>query len=426
LKVKYIYSACLEVETQDLTILMDPWFTDGIYDGSWYQFPKIDPFDYITKPDVIYISHIHPDHYDPKFLKKLFKKFGEIPIYIPDLKNNFLKLRAQFDGFNTIPIKEKCLGKTRLVIQPNYTDSLSDIDSSLYIFDKSSNKSFLNLNDCIYQENLTTSLKKIIAEDTEKLDFLASGYMGAGPYPQTFFDFNDKESLISEAEKKKNKFFDNYTKFTKAFDAEFNLPFAGEYFLGSNLSHLNNYRGNPDALEVKSFDPKALVLNSGGSIDLVSKDIVNERTKGLDQEELEKFLIKLGPKKMKYEDEINIPFTEINFIRLLKSALIKASSKCEYDKEYSFLFSIKEDGTIKKRYLCNIHSLAIEEIPLDEKLEINYYSEIFIDYRYLFGLLTTIYHWDNAAVGSHYDTRKHPKDFYSREIVNYLNFFSAI
>ena len=129
---------------------------------------------------------------------------------------------------------------------------------------------------------------------------------------------------------------------------------------------------------------------------------------------------------MKYEDEINIPFTEINFIRLLKSALIKASSKCEYEKEYSFLFSIKEDGTIKKRYLCNIHSLAIEEIPLDEKLEINYYSEIFIDYRYLFGLLTTIYHWDNAAVGSHYDTRKHPKDFYSREIVNYLNFFSAV
>ena len=102
MKVKYIYSACLEVETQDLTILMDPWFTDGIYDGSWYQFPKIDPFDYITKPDVIYISHIHPDHYDPKFLQKLFKKFGEIPIYIPDLKSNLSEREINTTALSTL------------------------------------------------------------------------------------------------------------------------------------------------------------------------------------------------------------------------------------------------------------------------------------------------------------------------------------
>ncbi len=426
MKIKYIYSACLEVETEDLRLLMDPWFTDGIYDGSWYQFPKIDPFKYISKPDAIYISHIHPDHYDPIFLRKLFKKFGEIPIYIPDLKQNFLKLRAQFDGFNTIPIKEKFFGGTRLVIQPNYTDSLSDIDSSLYIFDKSSNKSFLNLNDCIYQESLTDILKDLIAQDTKNLDCLALGYMGAGPYPQTFYDINDRDSLISEAEKKKNKFFESYKKFTKHFDAEFNLPFAGEYFLGSNLTHLNNYRGNPDAIEIKNFDERALVLNPGGSIDLVSKYIDDERTIGLNQEELDKFLIEIGGKRMKYENDINIPFTDINFLRLLKSALIKASSKSEYQGEYSFLFSIKENENIKKRYLCNINNLVIEEVSLNEELNIKKYSEIIIDYRYLFGLLTTIYHWDNAAIGSHYDTRKYPKDFYSRELINYLNFFSAI
>ena len=77
MKVKYIYSACLEIDCDGFKILTDPWFTDGAYDGSWYQFPKINPFDFIEKPDLIYISHIHPDHYDATFLKSLIAKFGE-------------------------------------------------------------------------------------------------------------------------------------------------------------------------------------------------------------------------------------------------------------------------------------------------------------------------------------------------------------
>ena len=49
MKVKYIYSACLEIECGGFRILTDPWFTDGAYDGSWFQYPKIDPFKHIQK-----------------------------------------------------------------------------------------------------------------------------------------------------------------------------------------------------------------------------------------------------------------------------------------------------------------------------------------------------------------------------------------
>ena len=89
MKVKYIYSACLEINCDNFIILTDPWFTEGAYDGSWYQFPKIDPFDFIVKPDLIYISHIHPDHYDSIFLKKLIAKFGDIKILIPNISPNY-------------------------------------------------------------------------------------------------------------------------------------------------------------------------------------------------------------------------------------------------------------------------------------------------------------------------------------------------
>ncbi len=77
LKIKYIYSACIVIEIDNFKILCDPWFTDGIYGGSWYQYPSVtNPIDKIGNCDLIYISHIHPDHYDIKFLKRYFKRFG--------------------------------------------------------------------------------------------------------------------------------------------------------------------------------------------------------------------------------------------------------------------------------------------------------------------------------------------------------------
>jgi UDP-MurNAc hydroxylase len=48
--------------------------------------------------------------------------------------------------------------------------------------------------------------------------------------------------------------------------------------------------------------------------------------------------------------------------------------------------------------------------------------EIFIDERYFFGLLTRLYHWNNAEVGSQYRVRRVP-DIYNVEVFNFLNRF---
>ena len=75
ISVRYIYSACVVTTTPDVSILHDPWFTEGIYDGSWFHYPKVsDPLSSIGNVDLIYVSHIHPDHYDSAFLKTYFKK----------------------------------------------------------------------------------------------------------------------------------------------------------------------------------------------------------------------------------------------------------------------------------------------------------------------------------------------------------------
>ena len=153
MKVRYIYSACIEIETtNNLRILCDPWFSEGIYDGSWYHFPKIkDPLKIIRNPDLIYISHIHPDHYDPNFLKKLFKKYGEKKILIPKYSKNYLFIKSKFDIIKTTPIDYFKYKGVNIHIVPNETGSDSDIDSALIVNDKKT--TVLNLNDCIWNSS---------------------------------------------------------------------------------------------------------------------------------------------------------------------------------------------------------------------------------------------------------------------------------
>jgi L-ascorbate metabolism protein UlaG (beta-lactamase superfamily) len=66
-KVKFFANACVAIYTSEFNLLCDPWLVDGAFDGSWYHFPPLK-----TKPEDlndythIYISHIHPDHFDSK------------------------------------------------------------------------------------------------------------------------------------------------------------------------------------------------------------------------------------------------------------------------------------------------------------------------------------------------------------------------
>ena len=93
-----MYSACVLLETQDIKILCDPWFSDGAYDGSWYHYPVMEnPVVTIGRADLIYISHIHPEHYDPKFLKLYLKKYPEAKIIVASFEKNMLAKRMGID-----------------------------------------------------------------------------------------------------------------------------------------------------------------------------------------------------------------------------------------------------------------------------------------------------------------------------------------
>ena len=55
-------------------ILCDPWIVDGVFEGSWYNYPPLKTkLSDIQDVDGIYVSHIHPDHSSIKTLKKMKK-----------------------------------------------------------------------------------------------------------------------------------------------------------------------------------------------------------------------------------------------------------------------------------------------------------------------------------------------------------------
>lgn len=422
IKLTYYYSACIKTETDDVTVLHDPWFSDGIYDGSWFQFPKMeDPINDIGDSDLIFVSHIHPDHYDPVFLKNYFKKYGEKKIIISDHQPNFLYGKMKADGFNPEIIKDTLqIGNTSLNLISHYTGSISDIDCGIVIHYKDSDKvhCVVNTNDIVFDSDILSEIKSIAG----KIDILACGYTGAGPYPQTYYDIDDP-NLIEEAEKKKLDFFQRYNEATSFLDAKINIPFAGKYLLGGNLSSLNDYRGVADPVEILAIDSNAIVLSDhGGSISTSDLKPSKTRKDIYDKNKISQRINQIKDKKMAYEklfDKSEIDQLPIK--RLLSKASMNALAKSEVEEDYYFVIRLNNnESAVINAKKGNERFFKIQdqnaELPLPR-------SEIDIDPRYLFGLLTHIYHWNNAEVGSQFFVKRTPNKF-DRGVQSFLNFLT--
>lgn len=421
IRVNMIYSACITIETPNCKILCDPWFTDGIFDGSWYLYSNDkDPFSAIGDCDYIYISHIHSDHYDPIFLEKYFEKFGDKPLIIGDFASNYLEKSIQQDGFKyQISTESFKFGQTVVSIFPHETGSQSDIDSACLIeyFGGDRVHRVLNLNDCIYDPVFLSGFEKF-----GQLDILLLSYTGAGPYPQTYFELDDPELLVA-AKLKKDQFIEQYLKIAKLIPSKVRIPFAGQYLLGGKLAHLNSYRGASDSYEISQIDGSAVILNDyEGSIDTVSFKATGTKPSLTSAEDIEKRLLEIEKLPMDYEAFPEWIISNKVLVNLMSSALLRAKRKSECNQDYFFCFKLPEGNTaiINAKKDSEMRVVVTSENP-DAYLP---RSEVTIDHRYLFGLLTGVFHWNNAESGSHLQVRRFPNNF-SRDAQNFLNFLTV-
>jgi UDP-MurNAc hydroxylase len=66
--------ACLAVRSGGRTLLTDPWLVGSCYWRSWWNYPPVKPETWESlAPDVIYLTHVHWDHFHGPTLKKFPK-----------------------------------------------------------------------------------------------------------------------------------------------------------------------------------------------------------------------------------------------------------------------------------------------------------------------------------------------------------------
>lgn len=418
ISIKYIYSACITIKTPDIKVLCDPWFTEGAFEGSWYTFPKVkDSLGECGDCDAIYISHLHPDHYDPEFLKTYMNRYGEKPIWIADHSPNHFKTILQNSEFRSLfgvyphDVDEKH-GNTEVIIWPHDTGSSADIDSALII--KHGGDCVVNANDIAFQNgNSAQELKDLVGD----IDIFMGAFTVAGPYPQTYYDADDP-MLEKEAQEKKNLWLGHYMNTASIMDAKVNIPFAGKFVLGGKLVGLNKHRAVADQTEVLPLDDKAVVLETGGEINTKTLTPTKTRTKPYPDVLLQTRLREIQHMPLWYERDMAKDIKP-PLVRLLISASSRAKMKSECEEDYYFVFDVAG-----KKIAVNANKNSNHGV-VDFNDGLRPRSEIIIDDRYLYGLLTGTYHWNNAAVGSMYQVRRVPNK-HNISAENFLNFLSVV
>src|ERR1035441_1615815 len=91
--------AGLFIETAKASVLCDPWRSPA-YFASWFVFPDNSDVDFAAlKPDFLYISHLHRDHFDPKLLARDVPK--STSVLLPDYPTDELQTALRDLGFRS-------------------------------------------------------------------------------------------------------------------------------------------------------------------------------------------------------------------------------------------------------------------------------------------------------------------------------------
>ncbi len=446
MKVRWFTNACLSVESKSGTrVLCDPWFTPGAFLGSWFQWPPVDPEVprgiLETKWDAIYITHLHPDHFDRVFLSKCIRAHPTTPIVVakyahPWLRSAVARLAGgshkvvELDSFEVIAIGDIGL---RVVVTDVCDPRICGVSipcvpqgwrrgiDSVGIF-TADGKTFCNAND-----GLMVAYIPRLAKAIGSVDLLMGHYGGAGPFPQCFPDVEDKaaagQSLVESACSKLAAAAD-------ALDAQLLMPFAGQYILGGHLSGLNDTRAvvsldrAVDILrpktraEVFSVEPLGHIdLNSGEkSCDYVEPD----------RSVLSEYLDSISGAVFPYDRSADIDETELeeNLVRAARGITLRMQA-IETNHDCSFIIG---DGTraVTVNFEGDLHSVLLGEDATTSNV-----TWIKMPTNLLWHLTRrkagykgfTSAHWNQAEVGSHFVWKRSGE--YDGGAHALLNFFGA-
>lgn len=446
MKVHWYTNACVRItSSKGVSILCDPWLNEGAFLGSWFHWPPISgelSNQLLSEPcDGIYISHLHPDHYDPKFLRQFSKIRPEVPVYIAQYAHPWLKrsigavvgpltrvielpprswvdlgqeLKMQIFAADTCNPKI-CGANIPCQVNPN----LRGIDS-IAVF-SGDGSVVVNANDAMGVE----LVPKIVA-NIGRADLLMGHYGGASPFPQCFPDIENKQLVAKKVVAKTCRMLVDAA---EALNVKYIMPFAGQYVLGGKLVALNSDRASIPLDQAASqirllTEREVITLRPGGAIDLKNgekdADYVEPNSKKTTE-----YLAKIGKIKFQYEEVTEKKWNSPS-LDLINSALPLAekSKFVKINSQNSFVIGDGEHFvTVNIDPNQKYTSVKSGNAPLFDSI-----TEITMPAELLRRLSTrkrgykgfTTLHWNQADVGSHLVwRRKGEYEMASHSLLNY-------
>ena len=238
--VENLTNASIIINALDEKLVIDPWFNDGIYEGTWHNFPRLSDSEKQTAledVDICMYTHLHKDHFCIETAKKFFKPSTKFLIpkvwgwqVIQTLlnKNGFPRthvLECAKDVFETNNFHIMTVPPLNVTGLEAQAENKMSIDSGFSLVQKKTNIKCVFLAD----DNMYSDIR--IAENIEVLknpDLIAFAYSGfASDYPFNF-DFTDEEKIqiCNEQENKRFKIQINNLKVIKP---KCIMPYSSEF-----------------------------------------------------------------------------------------------------------------------------------------------------------------------------------------------------
>ncbi len=212
------------IETERGSVLADPWFVPAFF-GSWFVFPRNDRLDpelvgKVERPDFLYVSHLHGDHFDEAFLAEHVDR--STTVLLPGYPTNELEHRLRelgFERFVSTRHGESVTLDTGLVVEIHVETSLTDGpggDSALIVDDGTTR--LLDQNDCRLND-----LAAVTANGPIDCHWLQ--YSGAIWYPMVYDEPDELKRELARA--KVEAQFTRAVRYVEAVGARAVVPSAG-------------------------------------------------------------------------------------------------------------------------------------------------------------------------------------------------------
>jgi UDP-MurNAc hydroxylase len=251
--------AGLRVKSSNIELLCDPWLIGSCYWRSWWNYPPVDPklIDSL-KPDAIYLTHIHWDHFQGPSLR-LFPK--EIKIIVP--KGNYDRIKRDLHNMGYTNVVELAHGQSIELASDFKLTSYQFgpfLDSAVII--EADGKVLFNANDA----KLMGMPLKQVKQRHPIIDFVLRSHSSANS--RLCYEYIDgMQAPVDNIE----QYIQNFADFCIATGAEYAIPFASNHcFLHKEVFDLNHTVQTPDMVlqhwqQNAIATPKLKIMVSGDS-----------------------------------------------------------------------------------------------------------------------------------------------------------------